>query len=171
MSARPLNIDFRRRRSLTWPGLLILSVGLAAIGTLAALNQRLTDEVTTLETSARRASLALHTRSSPSPLSPAELAHMQNVARQLNLPWDRFFDGIEQAASEDVVLLDVHPDIGKGTVRIGGEARNLYAALRCVEALNTGEVFKDAQLVEHEVNQQNPQAPIRFALLARWKPE
>lgn len=171
MSAQKLNIDFRRRRSTTRIGVLILLLGVVAIISIAARHQHAIDEVAALEVGARKAAPVTLAKAPLPSLSPAELTYMQAVLQQLNIPWERFFSGLEQVATADVVLLNVHPDVIKGTVRVTGEARDFYAALRWITSLNAGEVFHDAQLVEHEVNQQSPEAPIRFALSARWKAE
>lgn len=102
-------------------------------------------------------------------LSGSEKQEMDEVVQKLSLPWDRFFEAIEKAANTDVVLLSLQPEVKRGQVRIGGEARDKYAMLQYVSDLQEGGYFSEVKLLEHEVNERDADKPVRFMVSARWQ--
>ncbi|NTV94330.1 MAG: PilN domain-containing protein, partial [Thiobacillus sp.] len=90
------------------------------------------------------------------------------VLNQLALPWDRLFSAVEESSGADVALLVMEPDTLKGLVRIGGEAKHLDAALAFVKQLGAHPIFTRVALQNHQVQQQDPQKPVRFSLVAAW---
>ena len=63
----------------------------------------------------------------------------------------------------------LEPDLQKGMVKIGGEAKDLDALLKYVRQLSEREVFGNVFLQHHEIQQADPEKPLRFFLLAEWK--
>jgi Tfp pilus assembly protein PilN len=98
-----------------------------------------------------------------------EVQHANQVLRQLSLPWGTLFRAVESAGGKSVALLSMQPDIAKGTVTIGGEAKDFDALLDYLRRLGAGDVFVSVHLQNHQVQQQDPERPVRFSLLAVWK--
>lgn len=98
-----------------------------------------------------------------------EIRHANTVLRQLTLPWDRLFDTLEASGSKDVALLALEPDPEKGTVKISGEAKNYLAVLDYVRTLKGKPIFDNVELQNHQIQEQDPDKPVRFSLTADWR--
>ena len=60
----------------------------------------------------------------------------------------------------------MEPDLRKGTVTISGEAKDLAALLDYIKQLGTRDVFGSVLLQNHQIQQADPEKPMRFSLLA-----
>jgi Tfp pilus assembly protein PilN len=78
------------------------------------------------------------------------------------------FKAVESSASDRVALLSIQPDEKRGTVSIGGEARNVEAMLDYVRRLQRSGTLSNIYLVNHQVEQRDPQTPVRFSVVATW---
>lgn len=104
----------------------------------------------------------------PHPVLTREQMRAWNVvARQLNMPWARMLDTLEQATPDDVALVAIEPESRDGTVRLLAEAVALEPLLAYAQALRGTGVFAEAALVKHEIQEQDPQRPVRITLLLR----
>lgn len=97
-----------------------------------------------------------------------ELKHANEVVRQLTLPWERLFQAVESVSGKDVSLLGLEPNTEKKVVKIRGEAKNMAALLDYIRQLEECGAFGTVFLQSHLVQQQDPDKPVRFALLADW---
>lgn len=164
-------LSFRAPRSTGLVGWALLVAGVLACATVA-------DEVNFLEeqiqvrqarVKAKEALLAKRqpakkTATTPEdPTVPQVLAQWQ---RWQALDWDRLFQVLESASSADIAILAVQPDPAKGRVDIQAEARNLAAALRWMEQLQSG--LPGLTLATHQQQLQDPQQPVRVSLTAPW---
>lgn len=93
------------------------------------------------------------------------------VIDQLALPWDKLFQTIEASVNDDIAVLSVQPDTRSGIVTLDVEARNWGAMLEYVTRLSNSVFFKEAHLVNHQVQQDDIQKPIRFTVVATLHPE
>ncbi len=93
---------------------------------------------------------------------------MNDILRQLNLPWEAVFDALELAASEKIALLSLQPSVSGQTIRITGEARDLAALVEYVQALELEPVLKNAHLASYKTRQDHPRRPIVFSIIATW---
>ena len=173
MSGPLVSVDFNARASrLTPAGALLLLLGIAAaLGALL--------EYRVLEF--RRAGLELRLaeagrRAHQDPESIARSAHLGEeagrVAQELGTPWTRLLAELESASRDSsgtVALLSIEPDHAKHQVRVGGEARDLPLALAYAERLQRSPLLRFAMLESHEVRSDDPQRPVRFALIAEWR--
>jgi hypothetical protein len=167
----PLFLDFKRRWRLTRVG-----AGVLAAGALVAMAVGLFHWQTIAELDRWDWKMAKMRRATGGQagivrkvvLSESEREEMGEVMRKLSLPWDRLFDEIEKADSKDVVLLSLQPEVKRGLVKIGGEARDKFAMLLYVNSLQEGGYFSDVRLLEHEVNERDPDKPVRFSISAGW---
>jgi hypothetical protein len=98
-----------------------------------------------------------------------EVNRANEVLRQLTLPWDTLFQAVESAAGKDVALLAMEPDTEKHQVKISGEAKDFAAVLNYVTHLEEQAVFGPVYLQGHQVQQEDPDKPVRFSLLAEWR--
>jgi len=100
----------------------------------------------------------------------AEKIKAQNAAIQkLNLPWRDLLDTVERATPKNIALLSLEPDAGKNILRVVAESANSEAMLDYVSQLKGQELFVDVRLVMHEISKQDPFAPYRFQIEARWR--
>lgn len=97
-----------------------------------------------------------------------EIAQANTVLDQINLPWETLFDSIESAATEQIALLSLQPNVANQTLRISGEAKNMSELLDFVEALERELVFENVHLLNYKIKQDNPHRPIIFLLTATW---
>ena len=90
------------------------------------------------------------------------------ILDQINLPWETLFDSIESAATEQIALLSLQPNVSNRTLRISGEAKNMSELLDFVEALERETVFENVHLLNYKIKQDNPHKPIIFLLTTAW---
>jgi hypothetical protein len=163
---KKLQIDFtgRGRRS-PWAARILLAAALALCLDMGLSYREL------------RASLALHeaklrqagpVQAAASGVSAEEVAAARETVDRLATPWNRLFGALESAANDKVALLGIEPDPKAGTVVISGDSKDYLAALSYVLDLGRNEGLERVQLVRHEVKADDPQAPVSFAVSARW---
>ena len=97
-----------------------------------------------------------------------EIHRANDVIEQISLPWDRLFRAVESAAGEKVGLLGITPDQKSGTVEVGGEAADLNAMFDYVKRLQRQPSLTRVYLLNHKLNDQDPQHPVRFTVTASW---
>lgn len=97
-----------------------------------------------------------------------EITQANTILDQINLPWEALFDSIEHAATEEIALLSLQPNVSNQTLRISGEAKSMSELLDFVEALEREPVFENVHLLNYKIRQDNPQRPIIFLLTATW---
>lgn len=96
-------------------------------------------------------------------------AHAVNTAvAQLNLPWRDVLDAIEAATPGTIALLTIDPDAKKLLIKGIAEAKNSDGMIEYIEKLKRQPFFKDVILTRHEVNEQDPNKPLRFQFEAYW---
>lgn len=98
----------------------------------------------------------------------SELRFANRVIEKLDTPWDAMFGAVESAFSEQVTLLSVEPDTERREVRLLAEAKDLTAMLDYVQQVRESPVLKNGYLVDHQINLQDPQRPVRFTVTAGW---
>jgi len=104
------------------------------------------------------------------PVPEAQAAAVNAAVAQLNLPWRALRDAVQSATPASIALLALEPDAKKSTVRITAEAKNSDDMIAYVEALQHIEWFTTVLLARHEINEQDPNRPIRFQIDAQWRP-
>lgn len=97
-----------------------------------------------------------------------EITQANAILDQINLPWETLFDAIEHAATEEIALLSLQPNVASRTLRLSGEAKSMSELLDFVEALERELIFENVHLLNYKVKQDNPHRPIIFLLTAAW---
>jgi Tfp pilus assembly protein PilN len=105
----------------------------------------------------------------PQPLAPAQAAAVNAAILQLNLPWRALHDAVRSATPPSVALLALEPDAKKQTLRITAETRASEGMIDYLRSLREQEGFASVTLARHEINDQDPNHPIRFQVDAQWR--
>ena len=173
---RALTLDYRRTdRTWHWAGLALLLLMLAGAVQMVAYYRALTDEIAHLDKLAARIEHKLHPVRVPTPITSAqaqqlatEVNNANEVVLQLNLPWDQLFQTVESANGDDVALLGIVPDVKRGRIKVSGEVKEFGVLLDYLRTLQESEFLTGVYLEHHQVQEQDPEKPIRFALDASW---
>jgi hypothetical protein len=94
-------------------------------------------------------------------LSDAERKRINRAIRQLNTPWPLLLGVLEQAASPEVALLSIEPDIDRGIVRVQAEGSTLDALLAHAEKVQQSPQVAHTQLlkIDHDMPGRGVAAP------------
>ncbi|MFZ5530325.1 MAG: hypothetical protein ACOY4U_04655 [Pseudomonadota bacterium] len=174
-----VRLDYQRSmKPFPWAGAILLALALAMLALVGGRYYELTGETAyweaigeRVEHTAQRRTVAAH-----APLADheardvaLEIKHANEVLRKLTLPWESLFRSVEAAAGRDVTLLAMEPDMEKRVVKISGEAKNISAVFNYIQHLGEQEEFGSVYLQSHQVQHQDPEQPVRFALSAAWR--
>lgn len=96
------------------------------------------------------------------------LVGARTVVGHLAGPREKLFRTLETIQEPGVALLALTPDTQKRTLRIYAEARDFGAMLSYFRALEQSHIFSQVLLLEHEIQENDPQRPLRFSLAAAW---
>ena len=171
---RALSLDFRRDRPPHWGGPLLLLVALGATAGLGLHQWQLAAETAVLEARLRTAKPALRR---PAHASAAgadvqrvllELRQARETVQQLGVPWDELFRTVEAVDAPSVALLGIESSADRRRIQLSAEAKDFDAMVRYIQALERRALFADVQLNSHQIQQQDPQRPVRFVLSATW---
>jgi Tfp pilus assembly protein PilN len=159
------------------PALALLCIALALTAPLASSvseYRRLLREQDAAQARLEAAARAQVAARAPAPVRapvPAAQADAVNAAvLQLNLPWRALHDTVQSATPPAIALLALEPDAKRRSLRITAEARNSDDMIGYVEQLRRQDWFDAVALVRHEINEQDPNRPIRFQIDAGWRP-
>lgn len=97
-----------------------------------------------------------------------QAAAVNAAVLQLNLPWRALHDAIGAATPSNIALLALEPDPRRHSMKITAEAKNSDDMIAYVEQLKQQELFGAVALLRHEINELDPNRPIRFQLDAEW---
>jgi len=104
------------------------------------------------------------------PVTEAQAGAINAAVARLNLPWRDLFRTIEAATPPDrIALLELSPDPTRRAVKGSAEARNAEDMLAYITRLGEQPFFASVVLVRHEINEQDPNRPLRFQFLAEWR--
>lgn len=173
-----LRLDYQRgMQPFPWAGAVLLASTLIVLTLAGVYYQELSTKVVFWEAKAGHAITPsqqtigqLFTGSQRGTTDTApEIKHANEVLQQLSLPWGELFQAIESSSGKQVALLAMEPDAEKHVVKISGEAKNIAAVLDYIKMLAAQDVFSSVYLQSHQIQLQDPEKPVRFALLAAWK--
>ncbi len=104
------------------------------------------------------------------PVPESQAAAVNAAVLQLNLPWRALHDALQAGTPANIALLALEPDAKKSSLRITAEAKSSDDMIAYIEQLQKGDWFSAVLLSRHEINEQDPNRPIRFQLDAQWRP-
>jgi Tfp pilus assembly protein PilN len=178
---KPMRIDFatpgwRAVLYRTHPGMLaagvlgvLLLVTGAATGLQAAKKQAAREESLRAQQRMQAAAARIPERKPETAIPEAQAVAVNAAILQLNLPWRQLQDAIAAANTPAVALLALDPDPRKQTLKITAEAKNSDDMVGYIEQLKQQEFFSGASLLRHEVNEQDPNHPLRFQVEVQWR--
>jgi Tfp pilus assembly protein PilN len=102
------------------------------------------------------------------PISDLQAGAVNSAILQLNLPWRALHDAVGAATPANVALLALEPDARRRSLKITAETKTSDAMIAYIEALKEQELFTGVTLTRHEINELDPNRPIRFQLDAEW---
>lgn len=154
-----------------WPGILVLALSLALAGELVTRYDAVRRELAGLEAAA---SLAGPRERPPARALSRErldeaVRDAEAVVRRLALPWATLVRALERASTRDVALLQLQPDADARLVKLTAEARHRAAMFDYVRRLASTEGLSEVHVVSHEVQVDDPQRPVQFAVQASMK--
>lgn len=173
---RALSLDYRRTdQTWHWTGIILLVLALLGAVWLVHYYRALSAEVAHLETLVSRIERKLHPSHMAVPMTAAdvqrrdaELRNAKDAILRLNLPWDLLFQSVEAANSDDIALLGIEPDARKRQVKVSGEAKDFDALLDYIRTLQQSAFLSGVYLEHHQVQDKDPEKPIRFTVGASW---
>ena len=178
MAMGVLRLDYQRpNKPVPWLGVgVLVAAGVALVllgGHYRALNQQIAlweGKIEVIErASSQRSFVSRPISEQAARTQLLEIKQANQVVRQLSQPWNALFREVETGGGDGIALLSMEPDLRSGTVKIGGEAKDLDALLKYVRQLSSGKVFVSVHLQNHQILQEDPEKPLRFSLLATWK--
>jgi len=169
-----LTLDYRRQRRTSWVGIALLLIAVAGTGVLGSQYAQIVDEAAQVESGIREHSLAMRKKAVvPNAADDVrkialEIKHAREILLQLSTPWNDLFASVERGEAPDVALLRIESDLDKRGVKISAEAKDLRGMLDYLRELEGRPTFSDVFLQSHQVQQQDPQRPVRFVVTATW---
>jgi Tfp pilus assembly protein PilN len=150
------------------PGLLLVAAAAVVGWRYLGQQQAYQAQLATLNARAR-APVALPAAMRQPPVPEAQAGAVNAAILQLNLPWRALRDAVQAATPPSVALLALEPDARKHTLRITAEVRGSDEMIGYVEQLQRQDWFSSVTLARHEINDQDPNHPIRFQVDAQWR--
>ena len=155
--------------------MIVLALEVVAVVAMGAYYHKLSGQAARLEEQVAQAEHKLHPGRSGARASVAnaqqagaEIKVANDVIMRLSLPWSELFNALEEANSSNIALLGIEPDAGKRLVRVSGEAKNSAALFAYIRVLQANKAMTSVYLKHQQVQERNPEKPIRFTLDASW---
>ena len=171
-----LHLDYQQNNPFPWGGVVLLGLAIVALILTGSYYFKLNDQVAGGEAKVGRVqdNGTQHTSAGrSSERGAAELAQEVNSAnealRHLGVPWESLFQAVESSGNHNVTLLAIEPDVEKQQVKISGEAKDFKSLMNYLTQLQGQDVFGSIYLQNHDIQQQDPDKPVRFSLLAAWQ--
>jgi Tfp pilus assembly protein PilN len=101
-------------------------------------------------------------------IPPEQAAFVNGAVMRLNLPWRALQDAVAAATPPGVALVAMEPDPRKQVLKITAETRTSDDMVAYVAELKQQESFSGVVLTRHDINDQDPNRPLRFQLEATW---
>jgi hypothetical protein len=166
-------IDFLRRSRPSLVGWMLLCAGLTATTAALWVARGWEQQRMQVDVQARAAAEAAQNerRLAMQPIVPsADERRLQRIAPLLRQPWLPTLRLVESVTETPIYLTALSIDPANGNVRIDGEAPNFDAALGYSQVLFEPGVIGDAQLQSHEQGKEGQGSPLKFTVVAKWKP-
>ncbi len=148
---------------------LLLCIGCGVLGARLVAQQRADQQRLNAALTRAKAPVVVAVSAPVTPISEQQAAAVNSAVMQLNLPWRALHDAVAAATPARIAMLALEPDARRRSIKITAEARSSDAMIAYVEALKEQELFTGVALTRHEINELDPNKPIRFQLEAEWR--
>lgn len=173
---RALQLDYQSNHGLRhFLGFMLLALGLGLVLAIGSYFSSLRQQTSQVQSMLDDIDSRIHAKSKlndSSTMPPQKLAEVMKFSNrtihQLNLPWSVLFSQLEKAKTEGVALLSVEPNTSSTAIKVVGEAKTYETMLKYVRNLSAQGVLQGVYLMDHKMDEQNPDKPIRFSLEASW---
>jgi hypothetical protein len=173
----PLRLDYQRViHPFPWAGEILFFLSLTLLTMTGVYYLELAGKVVLLETKTGSNKIPGHKNAGQQTAgkirgndTALEIKHANEILHQLTLPWGKLFQAIESSSSSKVALLAMEPEAESHVVKITGEAKDISAVLEYIKTVAQQEVFNSVYLQNHQIQERDPEKPVRFSLLASWK--
>lgn len=146
----------------------LLCLAAAVLGYRLLMQQRADQQQLNAALTRAKAPVVVAVAAEQPKISEIQAAAVNAAVMQLNLPWRALHDAIGAATPNTIAMLALEPDARKRSMKITAEAKSSDAMIAYVEELKRQELFADVVLTRHEINEQDPNRPIRFQIEAEW---
>jgi len=171
-----IDLDYLADRRFNLAGVIAIAIGVAALISMVWYYHDLSLKISNQEIRVSR----LKERGKSLLVTPvAQARDAEQVIREtkqantvilaLSLPWEALFEALESSQTKEVAVLAIEPDAKKGLVRISAEAKKLESMLDYVANLQKIALFREVLVLNHQIQDQDPEKPIRFVLQAAWE--
>jgi hypothetical protein len=107
----------------------------------------------------------------PAPvLNQHEQKEAETIVRQLNIRWFDLLQALEARQINEIALLQLIPDSGRGQFVLSGEAKDYTTLLKYIGRLQQEPALTQVHLQKHQVNETHPQRPVGFEIQGGWQP-
>jgi hypothetical protein len=165
-----LELDFARAKPrVRRLGIVLLVVGIVGTGWALLDYRHVAEHIEGLEL---RLAALTPSRRAIAPDKSAAVDEARSTVNELLTPWSLLLRELELASEDSkgaVAVLGVEPDREKRQVHIIAEARTLPTALTYVERLQQSQALLYPMLESHEVQDKDPEHPVRFQIRADWR--
>ena len=158
----PWHLPRRRLLLLLLLGVALLLSALLLAGQWRQLDQQLAATTQAIALARREVALRTPPPAPPLLLSEAQVVAVNGAIGQLNTPWPALLDGFERVATAEVALLQIEPDPRRRLIKGVAEARDHQRMLDYLAALGAVAPFAGAMVTRQEVNEKDPNRPLRF---------
>lgn len=173
---KAVNLDYLADTRPNWAGMTVLAIGLAGLIAVMWYARDLSRDISNQEMlvsklqaqEKNKTELPVTERRGAEQIA-SEAKQANAVILALSLPWKELFEAFEASRMNEVAVLAVEPDAQKGMVRITAEAKKLESMLDYSSSLQKIALFREVLIVSHQIQDQDPEQPIRFTLQAAWE--
>lgn len=102
------------------------------------------------------------------PAVQATAKRIDQIKEELQIPWSRLFQSLEQAANRHVALRSIKASQRAGRIVLEVEARDKDGMLAYLKALAKQPDLQDVVLENHKQLDDNPDQPVTFSISAKW---
>lgn len=174
--AAAIDLDYLAVRRFSWAGMIALLIGVAGLVSAGwyyhDLGQKISDQemlISRLKDNRKSVVMSPVETVRDARQIALETKQANAVIGTLSLPWKEFFEAFEASRNNDVAVLAIEPDVQKGVVRINAEAKQLESMLDYAASLQKITLFREVLILSHQVQDQDPEKPIRFVVQAAWE--
>lgn len=163
-----LDFDFHARasRPSRWAVALLLVGAGALIWTLTAWQQaRVTVAGQAMRLAAYESTPAVADRRPATRGEDATLKSQTEIAAQLRFSWQPAFEALDNAHTPAIALVSLDANQAKAQLKLVAEAKQLADAIAFLNALDTQPGIARAELLQHELQKDAAQKPVRFTVV------